>query len=104
MFKGARAFNGDLSGWDVSAVTDMGSMFFNTWLFNGDLSGWDVRAVASMNSMFLDAVAYRPVRAFGSRLPPPPPPLTDATICNAVGEALAAGGPEYVHPDYGPIA
>ena len=36
--------------------------------------------------------------------PPPPPPLTDATIRAAVRDALAAGGPEYAHPGYGPIA
>ena len=36
--------------------------------------------------------------------PPPPPPLTDATIREAVRDALAAGGPEYAHPDHGPIA
>ena len=36
-------------------------------------------------------------------VPPPrrhrrPPPLTDATIRDAVRDALAAGGPEYAHP------
>ena len=33
-----------------------------------------------------------------------PPPLTNATIRNAVQVALGAGGPEYTHPFYGPIA
>ena len=33
-----------------------------------------------------------------------PPPLTDATIRQAVRDALVAGGPEYAHPDHGPIA
>jgi len=34
-----------------------------------------------------------------------PPPLTDDTIRDAVAEALSdLGGPEYVSPDYGPIA
>jgi surface protein len=36
--------------------------------------------------------------------PPPPPPLSNATILDAVRDAVAAGGPEYAHPDYGPIA
>jgi surface protein len=36
--------------------------------------------------------------------PPPPPPLTDATIRKAVQAAMEAGGPEYAHPVYGPIA
>tara|TARA_Y100000389_G_scaffold155790_1_gene156537 strand:+ start:13125 stop:14261 length:1137 start_codon:yes stop_codon:yes gene_type:complete len=31
-------------------------------------------------------------------------PLTNATICDAVREALDAGGPEHAHPVYGPIA
>ena len=34
MFDGAAAFNGDLSGWDVRNVTDMGSMFLNTPALN----------------------------------------------------------------------
>ena len=33
-----------------------------------------------------------------------PPPLINATIRNAVRDALAAGGPDYAHPVYGPIA
>ena len=37
-------------------------------------------------------------------VPPPPPPLTNATIRNAVQVAVGAGGPEYAHPVYGPIA
>ena len=37
-------------------------------------------------------------------VPPPPPPLTDATIREAVTDALEMGGPEYAHPEYGPIA
>jgi len=36
--------------------------------------------------------------------PPPPPPLTNATIRDAARDAVAAGGPEYAHPVYGPIA
>ena len=37
-------------------------------------------------------------------VPPPPPPPTDATLRDAVRVALAAGGPDYAHPVYGPIA
>ena len=39
MFNGATSFNGDLSSWNVSSVTDMTYMFFNAISFNGDLSG-----------------------------------------------------------------
>tara|TARA_Y100000389_G_scaffold194557_1_gene224745 strand:+ start:1348 stop:2490 length:1143 start_codon:yes stop_codon:yes gene_type:complete len=37
-------------------------------------------------------------------VPLPAPPLTDGTISDAVKDAVAAGGPDYAHPDYGPIA
>ena len=50
MFNGATSFNGDLSAWDVSAVTNMISMFYNANAFNGDLSAWDVSAVTDMES------------------------------------------------------
>ncbi|MBO0323346.1 BspA family leucine-rich repeat surface protein [Muricauda sp. CAU 1633] len=84
MFSSAFAFNGDLSGWDVSNVSDMGSMFngafafegtglsdwktgnvnnmsemfVNAYVFNGDLSNWDVSSVTGMASMFANAVAF----------------------------------------------
>jgi len=106
MFARAAAFNGDLSRWDVRSVTTMYHMFEDAAAFNGDLSRWDVRNVTDMTGMFEGAVAYRPAHALGSRPrpPPPPPPLTDATIRGAVGIAVAAGGPDYAHPVYGPIA
>ncbi len=45
-------FNGDISGWDVSNVQYMDSMFYNAALFNIDISGWNVSNVANMNNMF----------------------------------------------------
>lgn len=50
MFFGSR-FNGDISRWDVSHVTDMELMFFGS-RFNGDISQWDVSNVTTMLSMF----------------------------------------------------
>jgi len=44
-------FNGDISKWDVSHVTDMGGMFMRAD-FNGDISKWDVSNVANMRYMF----------------------------------------------------
>ncbi len=44
-------FNGDISKWDVSRVTDMYGMFAHSH-FNGDISNWDVSSVTSMQSMF----------------------------------------------------
>ena len=38
-------FNGDISKWDVSSVTDMRYMFTNCINFNQDLSNWDVSKV-----------------------------------------------------------
>ena len=38
MFRDAAAFNGDLSGWNVSKVTGMSGMFWNAAAFNGNVS------------------------------------------------------------------
>lgn len=53
MFSGATAFNADVSGWDVSGVTDMSAMFSGSG-FTGDVAGWDVSSVTSMGGMFSD--------------------------------------------------
>jgi len=44
-------FNGDISLWDVSNVQDMSLMFSETQ-FNGDISLWDVSNVIDMTEMF----------------------------------------------------
>lgn len=51
MFAGSH-FNGDISRWNVSNVTNMASMFFESH-FNGDISNWNVSHVKTMNGMFL---------------------------------------------------
>ena len=58
MFNDAIAFDGDLSGWDVSSVTDMSDMFENADSFTGDLSGWDVSSVTDMSDMFMSADSF----------------------------------------------
>ena len=82
MFETATSFNGDVSTWDVSKVTDMSGMFaygpFNqpisTWnvskvtdmssmfegatKFNQDISTWNVSAVDAMSEMFIDAEEF----------------------------------------------
>lgn len=44
-------FNGDISRWDVSNVTSMRSMFYNSH-FNGDISKWNMSKVVSKERMF----------------------------------------------------
>lgn len=45
-------FCGDISGWDVSRVTSMDSMFHGATAFNCDISDWDVRSVTNFSQMF----------------------------------------------------
>ena len=53
MFANFQAESLDLSGWDVSKMTDMGYMFyFNPNLINLDVSNWDTSKVTDMNNMF----------------------------------------------------
>ena len=66
LFSG-RSFNGDISEWNVSKVTNMSRMFEGDWSwgeetddwdddpfigFNGDISRWDVSNVTDMSRMF----------------------------------------------------
>jgi surface protein len=44
-------FNGEISRWNVSNVTNMNLLFKNS-KFNGDISKWDVSKVDSMINMF----------------------------------------------------
>jgi len=57
MFGAAFDFNQDLSNWDVSSVTNMAEMFYDTD-FNQDLSSWDVSSVTTMSGMFEEATAF----------------------------------------------
>ena len=52
------AFNGDISGWDTSSVTNMSEMFHGASAFNGDISSWDTSSVTNMNEMFRGASAF----------------------------------------------
>ncbi|MBW8199367.1 BspA family leucine-rich repeat surface protein [Flagellimonas abyssi] len=54
MFRGSN-FNGDISGWDVSNVTDMSLMFLEAPNFDQDLGGWDIGNVENMSNMFDDS-------------------------------------------------
>ena len=48
-------FNGDITNWDTSRVTNMFAMFDKASAFNQPIGNWDVSHVTSMESMFLDA-------------------------------------------------
>ncbi|MFC0323938.1 BspA family leucine-rich repeat surface protein [Gallibacterium melopsittaci] len=43
-------FNGDISQWDVSNVTDMYEMFARS-KFQGDISKWNISNVTNMSAM-----------------------------------------------------
>jgi len=59
----ATATCGPIADWDVSAITDMSSLFRDLTSFNVDISGWDTSSVTTMNGMFY----VRSPRALGSQ-------------------------------------
>ena len=52
------AFNGEMSKWDVSKVTNMNGMFQSATSFNGDISKWDVSRAIYLDEMFLGATSF----------------------------------------------
>jgi surface protein len=52
MFYNAKAFDQDISNWDVSNVTDISYMFHDAESFDQDISKWDVSKVTDMSYMF----------------------------------------------------
>ena len=50
--------HGPIESWDVSAITNMDSLFLNNTVFNGDISTWDVSNVKTMFNMFDGADSF----------------------------------------------
>ena len=59
MFNNAEAFNGDLSSWDTSKVTDMSAMFYGADAFNRNLFSWDVSNVRLAQSFAERAQSFK---------------------------------------------
>ena len=59
-------FNGDISRWDTSHVTDMSTMFGNCTAFNQNISGWDVSLVTDLSSMFSERILLTKTSGTGS--------------------------------------
>ncbi len=57
MFKESN-FNGNISNWDVSEVTNMSFMFAQTSNFNGNITGWNTAKVTNMSYLFYFANAF----------------------------------------------
>lgn len=64
-FTNAKAFEGDISNWDTSAVTTMESMFQGAELFDGAINtkidalpSWDTTNVTNMKNMFNGATKF----------------------------------------------
>ncbi len=58
LFWGLSVFNKDISQWDVGKVTNMEQLFYNAKKFNKDISQWDVGKVTNMQSMFRGASEF----------------------------------------------
>ena len=52
------AFNQPIGGWNVSSVTNMGSVFSGAAAFDKPIGDWDVSSATNMAYMFSGAAAF----------------------------------------------
>lgn len=52
------SFNGDISYWDTSNVTNMAGMFFDAQSFNQPIGNWNISNVTDITSMFYGATSF----------------------------------------------
>ena len=57
-FRNCTLFNGDISSWDTSAVTNMQGTFANCENYNKTLAAWDVSKVTTFKQMFKGAQLF----------------------------------------------
>ena len=55
---------GPIADWDVSAISNMGALFYNLSNFNADISSWDTSSVTDMTGMFAAARAFNQPLSF----------------------------------------
>jgi surface protein len=55
LFEGKNTFNSNINGWNVSNVTTMYRMFYGASNFNQDLNSWTTSSVTHMGHMFWNA-------------------------------------------------
>ena len=60
-FRDRTSFNEDITGWDVSKVTNMNHMFSNASSFNQPVGDWNVSSVTNMYFMFAGSSFNQPV-------------------------------------------
>ncbi len=53
-----KTFNGDISNWNTSEVTDMFGMFHELEVFNSDISNWNTGKVTDMSLLFNRAFVF----------------------------------------------
>lgn len=52
------SFNGDVSAWNTTSVTNMNRVFKGQWAFNGDVSRWDVSSVTDFFHAFAQCPSF----------------------------------------------